>query len=230
MREAELALHKRVTLDDLFSQIQKGEVKELNIIIKADVQGSVEAVSESLIKLSTEAVKLNVIHGSVGAITESDIMLASASNAIIIGFNIRPEPKASQLAEAEGVDVRLYNIIYNAIDEIRLAMEGLLEPTLKEKVLGRAEVRQTFSVPKIGLIAGCYVLDGVITRGSAGVRVLRDNVVVFEGKLSSLKRFKEDVREVQTGYECGIGVENFNDIKVGDVIEAYDVEKLATKL
>ncbi|MGC2424430.1 MAG: translation initiation factor IF-2 [Nitrospirota bacterium] len=230
VREAELALHKRVTLDDLFSQIQKGEVKELNIIIKADVQGSVEAVSESLTKLSTEAVKLNVIHGSVGAITESDVMLASASNAIIIGFNIRPEPKASQLAEAEGVDVRLYNIIYNAIDEVRLAMEGLLEPTLKEKVLGRAEVRQTFSVPKIGLIAGCYVLDGVITRGSAGVRVLRDNVVIFEGKLSSLKRFKEDVREVQTGYECGIGVENFNDIKVGDVIEAYDVEKLATKL
>jgi translation initiation factor IF-2 len=230
LREAELALHKRVTLDDLFSQIQKGEVKELNIIIKADVQGSVEAVSESLTKLSTEAVKLNVIHGSVGAITESDVMLASASNAIIIGFNIRPEPKASQLAEAEGVDVRLYNIIYNAIDEVRLAMEGLLEPTLKEKVLGRAEVRQTFSVPKIGVIAGCYVLDGVITRGSAGVRVLRDNVVIFEGKLSSLKRFKEDVREVQTGYECGIGVENFNDIKVGDVIEAYDVEKLATKL
>jgi translation initiation factor IF-2 len=230
LREAELALHKRVTLDDLFSQIQKGEVKELNIIIKADVQGSVEAVSESLTKLSTEAVKLNVIHGSVGAITESDVMLASASNAIIIGFNIRPEPKASQLAEAEGVDVRLYNIIYNAIDEVRLAMEGLLEPTLKEKVLGRAEVRQTFSVPKIGLIAGCYVLDGIITRGSAGVRVLRDNVVIFEGKLSSLKRFKEDVREVQTGYECGIGVENFNDIKVGDVIEAYDVEKLATKL
>jgi translation initiation factor IF-2 len=230
LREAELALHKRVTLDDLFSQIQKGEVKELNIIIKADVQGSVEAVSESLTKLSTEAVKLNVIHGSVGAITESDVMLASASNAIIIGFNIRPEPKASQLAEAEGVDVRLYNIIYNAIDEVRLAMEGLLEPTLKEKILGRAEVRQTFSVPKIGVIAGCYVLDGVITRGSAGVRVLRDNVVIFEGKLSSLKRFKEDVREVQTGYECGIGVENFNDIKVGDVIEAYDVEKLATKL
>ncbi len=229
-REAELALRKRITLDDLFSQIQKGEVKELNIIIKADVQGSVEAVSESLSKLSTEAVKLNVIHGSVGAITESDVMLASASNAIIIGFNIRPEPKASQLAETEGVDVRLYNIIYNAIEEVKQAMEGLLEPTLKEKVLGRAEVRQTFSVPKIGVIAGSYVLDGVITRGSAGVRVLRDNVVVYEGKLSSLKRFKEDVREVQTGYECGIGIENFNDVKVGDIIEAYDVEKLATKL
>ncbi len=229
-REAELALRKRITLDDLFSQIQKGEVKELNIIIKADVQGSVEAVSESLSKLSTEAVKLNVIHGSVGAITESDVMLASASNAIIIGFNIRPEPKASQLAETEGVDVRLYNIIYNAIEEVKQAMEGLLEPTLKEKVLGRAEVRQTFSVPKIGVIAGSYVLDGVITRGSAGVRVLRDNVVIYEGKLSSLKRFKEDVREVQTGYECGIGIENFNDVKVGDIIEAYDVEKLATKL
>ncbi|MHB8172995.1 MAG: translation initiation factor IF-2 [Nitrospirota bacterium] len=229
-REAELAQRKRITLDDLFSQIQKGEVKELNIIIKADVQGSVEAVSESLTKLSTEAVKLNVIHGSVGAITESDIMLASASNAIIIGFNIRPDPKASQLAESEGVDVRLYNIIYNAIEEVKQAMEGLLEPTLKEKVLGRAEVRQTFSVPKIGLIAGSYVLDGFITRGCAGVRVLRDNVVVYEGKLSSLKRFKEDVREVQTGYECGIGIENFNDIKVGDIVEAYDVEKLATKL
>ncbi len=229
-REVELAQRKRITLDDLFSQIQKGEVKELNIIIKADVQGSVEAVSESLSKLSTEAVKLNVIHGSVGAITESDIMLASASNAIIIGFNIRPEPKASQLAESEGVDLRLYNIIYNAIEEVKQAMEGLLEPTLKEKVLGRAEVRQTFSVPKIGVIAGSYVLDGIITRGSAGVRVLRDNVVVYEGKLSSLKRFKEDVREVQTGYECGIGIENFNDIKVGDIIEAYDVEKLAAKL
>ncbi len=229
-REVELAQRKRITLDDLFSQIQKGEVKELNIIIKADVQGSVEAVSESLSKLSTEAVKLNVIHGSVGAITESDIMLASASNAIIIGFNIRPEPKASQLAESEGVDLRLYNIIYNAIEEVKQAMEGLLEPTLKEKVLGRAEVRQTFSVPKIGVIAGSYVLDGIITRGCAGVRVLRDNVVVYEGKLSSLKRFKEDVREVQTGYECGIGIENFNDIKVGDIIEAYDVEKLAAKL
>ncbi|HLB24930.1 MAG TPA: translation initiation factor IF-2 [Nitrospirota bacterium] len=230
LREAELAQRKRVTLDDLFSQIQQGAVKELNIIIKADVQGSVEAVAESLTKLSTEAVKLNVIHGSVGAITESDIMLASASNAIIIGFNIRPEPKASALAEGEGVDVRLYNIIYNAIDEVRAAMEGLLEPTLKEKVLGRAEVRQTFSVPKIGVIAGCYVLDGTVTRGSAGARVLRDNVVVYEGKVGSLKRFKEDVREVQSGYECGIGIENFNDLKVGDVIEVYDIEKLAAKL
>ncbi len=194
------------------------------------MQGSAEAVAESLVKLSTDAVKLKVIHGSVGAITESDVMLASASNAIIIGFNIRPEPKAAALAEGEGVDMRLYNIIYNAIDEVRAAMEGLLEPTLKEKTLGRAEVRQTFSVPKIGMVAGCYVLDGVITRGSAGVRVLRDNVVVYEGKLGSLRRFKDDVKEVQAGYECGIGVENFNDVKVGDVIEAYDIEKLAAKL
>jgi len=229
-REIELASRKRVSLDDLFSQIQQGEVKELNIIIKADVQGSVEAVSESLIKLSTEQVKLNVIHGSVGAITESDVMLASASNAIIIGFNIRPEPKASSLAESEKVDLRLYNIIYNAIDEVRAAMEGLLEPTDKEKTLGRAEVRQTFSVPKVGTIAGSYVIDGTITRNCAGVRVLRDNVVVFEGKVSSLKRFKDDVKEVQTGYECGIGIQNFNDIKVGDVIEAYDIETLASKL
>jgi translation initiation factor IF-2 len=229
-RMVELASRKRVTLDDLFSQIQTGVVKELNIIIKADVQGSVEAVSESLQKLSTEAVKLKVIHGSVGAITESDINLASASNAIIIGFNIRPEPKASQLAETEGVDIRLYNIIYNAIDEVRAAMEGLLEPTLREKVLGRAEVRQTFSVPKMGTVGGCYVLDGMITRVSAGARVLRDNVVVFEGKLGSLKRFKEDAKEVQAGYECGMSIENFNDIKVGDIIEVYDIEKLATKL
>jgi len=230
LREAELALRKRVTLDDLFNQIQQGAVKELNIIIKADVQGSAEAVADSLTKLSTEAVKLNVIHASVGAITESDIMLASASNAIIIGFNIRPEPKAAALAENEGVDVRLYNIIYNAIDEVKAAMEGLLDPTLKEKVLGRAEVRQTFSVPKIGMVAGSYITDGTITRGCAGVRVLRDNVVVFEGKLASLRRFKEDVKEVLTGYECGIGIENFNDLKVGDVIEAYDIEKLAAKL
>lgn len=230
LREAELALNKRVTLDDLFSQIQQGAVKELNIIIKADVQGSAEAVAESLLKLSTDAVKLKVIHASVGAITESDIMLASASNAIIIGFNIRPEPKASALAESEGVDVRLYNIIYNAIDEVRAAMEGLLEPTFKEKVLGRAEVRQTFSVPKVGVIAGTYVLDGQITRSCAGVRVLRDNVVVFQGKLGSLKRFKDDVKEALAGYECGIGVENFNDIKVGDIIEAYDIEKFAGKL
>jgi translation initiation factor IF-2 len=229
-RSTEMASMKKVTLEDLHAQIQEGMVKELNIVIKADVSGSAGAIVDSLEKLSTAAVKLKVIHSSVGAITETDVMLAAASNAIIIGFNVRPEPKGTELAQREGVDIRLYNIIYNAIDDIKAAMEGLLEPTLKEKVLGRAEVRQTFHVSKIGTIAGSYVLEGVMTRQSDGVRVLRDNVLVYEGKLHSLKRFKDDVREVQAGYECGLGVENFNDIKVGDVIEAYVIEKVAAKL
>ncbi len=229
-RTAEMAAMKKVTLEDLHSQIQEGTVKELNIVLKSDVQGSAGAIVDALEKLSTPAVKLKVIHSSVGAINETDVMLAAASNAIIIGFNIRPEPKAADIAQREGVDVRLYNIIYNIIDDIKAAMEGLLEPTLKEKILGRAEVRQTFHVSKVGTIAGSYVLDGVMTRQADGVRVLRDNVLVYEGKLSSLKRFKDDVREVQAGYECGIGIENFNDIKVGDVVEAFTVEKIAAKL
>lgn len=229
-RTSEMAAMKKVTLEDLHTQIQEGVVKELNIVLKADVQGSAEAIADSLEKLSTAVVKLKVIHSSVGAITETDVMLAAASNAIIIGFSVRPEPKASELAQREGVDIRLYNIIYNAIDDIKAAMEGLLEPTLKEKVLGRAEVRQTFHVSKVGTIAGSYVLDGIITRQAEGVRLIRDNVVIYEGKLHSLKRFKDDVREVQAGYECGIGIENFNDIKVGDIIEAYAIEKVAAKL
>lgn len=229
-RSAELAKSKKITLDDLYAKIKDGEVKELNIIVKGDVQGSVEALKESLERLSTSAVKLNVIHGSVGAITETDIMLASASNAIIIGFNIRPEVKASSLAEKENVDIRLYTIIYDAIADVKSAMEGLLEPTLKERVLGRAEVRQIFNVSNIGTIAGCHVTDGSILRSCAGVRVLRDNVVIYDGKLSSLKRFKDDAKEVQSGYECGMSIENFNDIKVGDVIEAYAVDKIAAKL
>jgi translation initiation factor IF-2 len=229
-RTTEMANMKKVTLEDLHSQIQEGMVKELNIVIKADVSGSAGAIVDSLEKLSTAAVKLKVIHSSVGAITETDVMLAAASNAIIIGFSVRPEPKATDLAQREGVDIRLYNIIYNAIDDIKAAMEGLLEPTLKERILGRAEVRQTFHVSKIGTIAGSYVIDGVMTRQNDGVRVLRDNVLVYEGKLHSLKRFKDDVREVQSGYECGIGVENFNDIKVGDVIEAFVIDKVAAKL
>ncbi len=229
-RTAEMAAMKKVTLEDLHSQIQEGTVKELNIVLKADVQGSSGAIVDALEKLSTPAVKLKVIHSSVGAINETDVMLAAASNAVIIGFSIRPEPKAADLAQREGVDIRLYNVIYNIIDDIKAAMEGLLEPTLREKVLGRAEVRQTFHVSKIGTIAGSYVLDGTITRQSDGVRVLRDNVVVYGGKLSSLRRFKDDVREVQAGYECGIGVENFNDLKVGDIIEAFTVEKIAAKL
>lgn len=229
-RVAELAQYKRITLDDLYNQIKAGTVKELGIIIKADVQGSVGALTESLEKLSTPAVKLRVIHGGVGGITETDVLLASASNAIIIGFNVRPEPKAHALAERESVDTRLYTVIYDAIADVKAAMEGLLEPTLKERVLGRAEVRQLFQIPKVGVIAGAYVTDGMVSRSSAGVRVLRDQAVVYQGKIGSLRRFKDDVREVQTGYECGIGVENFNDLKVGDVLEVYTIDKIAARL
>lgn len=229
-RLAEMAKKRKLTLDDLYSKIKEGEIKELNIIIKADVQGSVEALRDALEHITHPEVKVKVIHASVGGINESDVMLASASNAIIIGFNVRPELKAQQLAEKEGVDIRHYNIIYVAIDDIKKALEGLLEPTFREKVLGRAEVRQTFQVSRLGTIAGCYVLDGIISRTSDGIRVIRDNIVVYEGKISSLKRFKEDVREVQAGYECGLMIENFNDIKVGDILENYVMEKIAAKL
>jgi len=230
-RTTELAAGSgRVTLDDLYARIKEGDVKELPLVIKSDVQGSAEALSDAVQKLSTAAVKLRVIHSGVGGITETDVLLASASRAIIIGFNIRPEPKASALAEREGVDIRLYTIIYDAIANIRAAMEGLLEPTLKERVLGRAEVRQVFTIPKAGTIAGSYVIDGTISRASEGVRVIRDHVVVYEGKLGSLRRFKDDVREVQQGYECGIGVENFSDVKPSDILEVYTVDKVAAKL
>jgi len=229
MREAALAKGHRVTLDDLFQRIQKGEVKELPIIIKGDVQGSVEALSDTLERLSTQAVELKVIHGSVGGITETDVNLAAASNAIIIGFNVRPEPKAALLAEAEAVDIRLYNVIYDASNDVRKAMEGLLEPTLKERSLGRAEIRDVIPVPKVGNVAGCYVMDGKVQR-DAHVRLIRDNVVVYEGKISSLRRFKDDVKEVAAGFECGIGIENYNDIKLKDIIEIYTFDKVATKL
>lgn len=229
-RAAELTGPAKVTLDDLFAKIQEGSVKELAIVIKADVQGSSEALAGAVEKLSTNAVKLRVIHNGVGGVMESDVLLASASRAIIIGFNIRPEPKAAALAEQQGVDIRLYTIIYDAIADIKAAMEGLLEPTLKERVLGRVEVRQVFTIPKVGAVAGAYVIDGTISRSSVGVRVIRDNVVVYQGKLGSLRRFKDDVREVQQGYECGLSVENFNDIKSGDIIEAYAVDKIAAKL
>jgi len=229
-RAADLAGPAKVSLDDLFAKIQEGNVKELPIVIKADVQGSAEALAAAVEKMPAGAVKLRVMHTGVGGITETDILLAAASKAIVIGFNIRPEPKAAALAEREGVDVRLYSIIYDALNDIRAAMEGLLEPTLKERVLGRAEVRQMFTIPKAGLVAGCYVVDGAISRASAGVRVIRDSVVVYEGKLGSLRRFKDDVREVQQGYECGITVENFNDLKAGDIIEAFAIDKVAAKL
>jgi translation initiation factor IF-2 len=228
-REAEMAKTAKVSLDDLYSQIQTGDVKELKVVLKADVQGSVEALSDALGRLSTPDVRLAVIHGSVGGITESDVLLATASNAIVIGFNVRPEPKAAALAEREGVDVRLYTIIYEALNEVREALEGLLEPTLQEKVLGRAEVRQVFAISGAGQIAGCYVVDGKLVRG-AKARLLRDNVVVHDGRLGSLKRFKEDAREVAGGYECGTSFENYQDVKVGDVIEPYEVEQVARRL
>ncbi|MBI3394073.1 MAG: translation initiation factor IF-2 [Nitrospirae bacterium] len=230
VRELELARSKRLTLNDLYEAIQKGEVKELPVIIKGDVQGSIEAIADALGRAGTEAVKVRVIHSSVGGINETDINLAEASNAIIIGFSVRAEAKAAAQAEKSGVDIRLYNIIYDAVDDIKAAMAGLLEPILKEKITGRAQVRQVFSVPKIGTIAGCYVLDGTISRQSAGARVIRDSVVVYEGKIGSLRRFKDDVREVQSGYECGIGIENFGDLKAGDEIEVFVVEKEAATL
>lgn len=229
-RLAEAARHKKLTLDELYSKIKEGQIKELGIVLKGDVQGSIEAIKRAFEGITHPEVKIRVIHAAVGGINESDVMLATASNAIIIGFNVRPEIKASQLAEKEGVDIRLYNVIYDAIEDVKKALEGMLEPTLKEKILGRAEVRQTFQVSRIGTIAGCYVIDGTINRASDGIRVIRDNIVVYEGRIDSLKRFKEDVREVQTGYECGITIENFNDIKIGDILENYIIEKIAAKL
>lgn len=229
-RLADMSRQRKLTLDEVYAKIKEGQIKELNIIIKGDVQGSVEALKKSLEDITHAEVKVRVIHTSVGGITESDVMLATASNAIIIGFNVRPESKASSLAEKEGVDIRLYNIIYVAIEDVKKALEGMLEPTLKERVLGRAEVRMTYQVSRIGTIAGSYVIDGYVSRASEGIRVIRDNIVVYEGRLGSLKRFKEDVKEVQTGYECGITIENFNDLKVGDVIENYIIEKIAAKL
>lgn len=218
-----------VSLDDLFEKIQEGRVKELNIILKADVQGSLEALSESLLKLGTSEVKLKIIHSSTGAITETDVMLASASGAIIIGFNVRPITRALEIADKEKVDIRFYDVIYNVIQDVRLAMAGLLEPKYKENVIGRADIKEVFHIPKVGSVAGCQVTDGRIER-NANIRLLREHVVIFDGKIGSLKRFKEDVKEVQTGYECGIGLENFQDIKAGDVFEAYQIETVKAEL
>jgi translation initiation factor IF-2 len=227
-REAQLAKSSRVSLEGLAEQLKTAGQKELFIILKGDVQGSVEVLGDVLIKLSNERVKINVMRASVGAITESDVLLASASNAIIIGFNVRPERKAQELAEQEKVDIRLHSIIYEVQDEIKKAMTGLLEPIIKETYLGRAEVRDTFRVPKVGVIAGCMVIDGVVKRDSE-VRLLRDNVVVFKGKVGSVRRFKEDVSEVRTGMECGISIANYGDIKVGDVIEVFVIERVAAE-
>ncbi|MDK2836601.1 MAG: translation initiation factor [Thermosediminibacterales bacterium] len=225
-REAEFkASHQKVSLEELFNQIEKGEVKELNIIIKADVQGSVEALKQALERLSNDEVEVKVIHGGVGAITETDIMLAAASNAIVIGFNVRPEGNARKVAEKEQVDVRTYRVIYNAIEDIQLAMKGVLEPKFEETIQGRLEVRAVFKISGVGVIAGCYVLEGKVTRNSQ-VRVIRDGVIIFEGKVESLKRFKEDVKEVTAGYECGIGLEKFNDIKEGDILEVFVLKEV----
>lgn len=228
-REEELKKSRPVNLDDIFKMMEAGEVKELKVIVKADVQGSVEAMQQSLHQLSTEEVKIVIIHGGVGAITETDVMLASASGAIIIGFNVRPDVNARKAAEIKQVDIRTYRIIYEALDDIKKAMSGLLDPEIKEVVLGRAEVRATFKVPKAGVIAGSYVTDGKFIN-SAHVRIIRNGVVIHEGKIDSLKRFKDDVKEVAHGYECGIGVENFNDIKEQDVIEAYKYEEIKREL
>src|SRR5437016_343273 len=229
-RTAAAAPVRKVTLDDLFAQVAEGMVKDLGIIIRADVQGSAEAIADAVERLGTEAVKPHVLLKGVGGITENDVQLAAASNAIIIGFNVRPEAKAAALAERERVDIRTYSIIYEVLNDIKAAMEGLLEPTLKERMLGRAEVRQVFMIEKVGAMAGCYVTDGTIVRAGASVRVVRDGVVVYEGRLGSLRRFKDDVKEVQAGYECGITVENFNDIKPGDRFEVFTIDKVAAKL
>jgi translation initiation factor IF-2 len=229
IREKELSKLSKVSLEELYDKIKKGEVKELNVIIKADVQGSIEAVKEALNKLSTDAVKVNILHDAVGGITETDVNLASASNAIIIGFNVRPGVKAQSLAEQEHVDVRTYSVIYDAITDIKNALEGLLEPTYKEHILGRAQVIQVFNIRKVGTVAGSLVIDGKVVRGSHA-RLLRDNVVVYDGRIASLRRFKDDMKDCSQGLECGIGIENFNDIKLGDVIESYEIEEVQARL
>ena len=218
----------RVSLEDLYSQIQEGKVKELSIIVKADVQGSVEAIRQSLEKLSTDDVKVRVIHGAVGAITETDITLAAASNALMIGFNVRPDSNAIAAAERDGVDIKTYRIIYDAIEDVKSAMIGMLDPEYKEVVNGKAEVRMTYKISNVGTIAGCYVTDGKIVRNSE-IRVIRDGIVIFESVLASLKRFKDDVKEVNKGYECGLSVERFNDLKEGDIIESFTMEAVKRK-
>ncbi len=228
-RSVELAKTSRLSLEKLYERMKDGEVKELNLIIKADVHGSIEALKDSLIKLSNEEVKINVNHAATGTITESDVSLAAVSNAIIIGFNVRPSPKVIEYAQEENVDMKFYNVIYNAIKDIKDAIVGMMDSTFEERMLGRAEVRETFHVPKVGTIAGCYVLDGKIERNKL-VRLIRDGVVIFDGKISSLKRYKEDQKEVNAGYECGIAIENYNDVKIGDILECYYMEEIRPEI
>jgi translation initiation factor IF-2 len=228
-RQKEMVQQKRVTLEDLYEQIQGGDVKELNIVIKGDVKGSVVALSDSLMKLPTESVELNVIRAGVGAITESDVILASASNALLIGFNVRPDAKARVLAEKEKVQYNLYRVIYDLIDDVKAAMEGLLEPEKREIFLGRAEVLQVFRVSNVGTVAGCRVLEGEIVANQK-IRLVREGVIVYDGSVSSLNRYKDFARAAPAGTECGIGLENFNDVKVGDVVESYRIEEIARTL
>jgi translation initiation factor IF-2 len=229
VRAAELVVGRPPTLQELMAQAREAEVPELNLIVKADVQGSIGALVDAFAKLPQDEVRVRVLHSAAGAITESDIDLALASRAIVVGFNVRPDAKAREMAEREGVDVRLYRVIYDAIDDVRGALAGMLKPREEETELGRAEVRALFRVPRVGVVAGCYVVAGTIVR-NARARVVRDGVVVYDGRIGSLRRFKDDVREVAEGFECGIGIENFNDVKEGDLIEVYEVREVAREL
>ena len=224
-REKAINSVTKVTLDNLFSQMEQGKLKVLNLIVKADVQGSVEAVSQSLEKLQNEEVKVKVIHAAVGAVNQSDVTLAKVSNAIIIAFNVRPDHNAKEMAEKDGIEIKQYSVIYQVIDDVEAAMKGMLEPKYEEKVIGNAEVRQTFKISNVGTVAGCYVTSGKVER-NAGVRVIRDNVVIHDGHLATLKRFKDDVKEVSKGFECGIQIENYSDVKEGDIIEVYIMEEI----
>ena len=224
-----MAASSRIKLEDLSRAIAEGQLKELPLVVKADVQGSLEAVSDQLMKLPQDKIKLRIIRSGVGAISEGDVLLAAASNAVVIGFNVRPERKASEVGERDEVEIRLYTVIYDAMEDMKKAMEGLLEPTIREVRLGAAEVRDTFKISKLGTIAGCYVTDGRVNR-NAMVRLLRDNVVIHTGKVASLKRFKDDASEVKTGLECGIGIAGYNDLKPGDVIEFFTTEKVKETL
>jgi translation initiation factor IF-2 len=228
-REQGIRTQKHITLDEIGRRLAIGNFKELNIIVKGDVDGSIEALSDSLLKLSTQEIQINIIHKSVGQISESDVLLASASDAIIIGFQVRPSLNARKLAEQEQIDIRMYSIIYDAINEIKSAMEGMLAPQFEEKIVANVEIRETFKISKVGTIAGCMVLDGKINRNSK-IRIIRDGVVLHTGELASLKRFKDDVKEVATNYECGLNIQNYNDIEVGDIVEAFEQVEIKRKL
>jgi len=228
-REQGIRTQKHVTLDEIGRRIAIGDFKELNVIVKGDVDGSIEALTDALLKLSSEQIQVNVIHKSVGQIAESDVLLASASDAIIIGFQVRPSGSARKLAEQEQIDIRLYSVIYDAINEIKDAMEGMLTPGIEEKIVSNVEIREVFKISKVGTIAGCMVLDGKINRNTQ-IRVVREGIVVYTGELGSLKRFKDDVKEVAKGYECGLNIENFNDIKVGDIVEGFEEIEVKKKL